>query len=196
MRKNNIKVYGDGIIYLNDIEVNNNKGVLSKEFIQVGMLFFNYSLIRELDKFKFNTELKSEIKIRVPSNPIINSNQAIELENEFYSIEHIDKNKDEMFIFLKTYEDELDKIVEIFKIKKSESVLQDDELISIFKTFSKVDNNKFTIQYLKELDLNHNINVLSNYILSYENINHKIKQSRNIEGKSKYLELECESYGN
>lgn len=195
MVKNSIKSYNDGIIYLHDVKVHNNDGNLTKEFIQEGKLFFAHSLIRELDKFKFNTELKSEIKLKVARNPLLNVNQVAKVENEFYSIEYIDKSKDEMFIFLKTYEDELDKIIDIFRVKKVESVLQDDELTSILKTFSKVDNNKFTIPYLKELDLNHDINVLSNYILSYENIHYRIKQCRNIEGRSKFLELECESYG-
>lgn len=209
MKTRKFKKYNDGIIkvgFFNEsVDINTNE--LKKEFIEIGKLFFSYSAIRELDKYKFNTDLKSEIKIKTMKNPFINSNLIVKLNDKCYEIEHIDMNKSELFIFLYDYKDQLDTVIELYLKEKSQSVLEDDNFNLYKKVFSNIKNIesvtnieketanstnsskklKFQIRYISELD--HKDSTLK-FKIKFKNDFYDILQIKDIDEKQKILEIE------
>lgn len=120
--KKKFNTYNDGVIIFGVFRevLDKSENIMKKEFIEEGKLFFSYSTIREVDKFKFNTDLKSEIKLKTIKNPILDSNKLIKLDNKYYEIEHIDKSKTELFIFIYDFVDKMNELIDIERKVSSE----------------------------------------------------------------------------
>lgn len=208
MKKNKFNTYNDGVIKFGEFKdvLNEVGNVERKEFVEKGKLFFSYSQIREMDKYKFNTELKSEIKLKVIKNNIINSNYVVEHEGKFYEIEHIDKGNKDLFLFIFDYIDKMNKKLKIYKLRKSPSVLQDDIYDLNKIVFSKIEmslkeetkndsikskvNIKATIKYLEELDPLLNSQCSQIYKFKFQNKFYNINSIRNEDENNKFLQIE------
>lgn len=208
MKKNKFNTYNDGVIRFGIFKdvLDESGNVKKKEFVEEGKLFFAYSQIREMDQYKFNTELKSEIKIKVIKNNIINSNYIVELEGKFYEIEHIDKGNKDLFLFIYDYIDKMNKKLEIYKRSKVTSVLQDTEYNLQKIVFSKIEmvlkeenkndavrskvNIKATIKYLEELDPLIDSQCSQIYKIKFQNKFYNIKAILNEDENNKFLQIE------
>lgn len=208
MKKNKFNTYNDGVIKFGEFKdvLNESGNVERKEFVEKGKLFFSYSQIREMDQYKFNTELKSEIKLKVIKNTIINSNYVVELEGKFYEIEYMDKGNKDLFLFIFDYIDKMNKKLEIYKLAKPTSVLQDD-VYNLYKiVFSKIKMSlkeetkndsvkskviiKANIKYLEELDPLINSQCSQDYKIKFQNKFYNIKTILNEDENNKFLQIE------
>ena len=193
MKKNKFNTYNDGVIKFGEFKdiLNESGNVERKEFVEKGKLFFSYSQIREMDQYKFNTELKSEI---------------VELEGKFYEIEHMDKGNKDLFLFIFDYIDKMNKKLEIYKLAKPTSVLQDD-VYNLYKiVFSKIEMSlkeetkndsvkskvsiKANIKYLEELDPLINSQCSQDYKIKFQNKFYNIKTILNEDENNKFLQIE------
>lgn len=214
MHKVKFNTYNDGVLffgkYIESYDINGN-ATDEKEFIDKGKLFFSYQSIREEDKLKFqDTGKKISMKIKTPYMIAITSSDTVKLDNELYSILHIDKDskRQSLFIYLTELENELDKHVEILKEYRKSAL--DNKVIEPVKTvWGKVidvkDNTNIkdisqrvkhkkviTIRYLGILDININKKVTVDYKIKYKEIIYNINSIINTNDDDELLELTIE----
>ena len=205
MKKIRFDIYNDGML-----EVCENKEIfdskndaIGKELIEKNRFFFSYSNIREADKYKLDTNTTTNLKIKIRRNNLIDTNDLIKLDEKLYGIEFIDKNSNNLFLYLKDYSDELDKIIEIYEIVASDSLIEDDADILFKKVFSNIKSNlkeatendstqtskniKFKIKFINELVAN---NSTTKYKIKFNNNFYNIKSINNIDEKNEILEIE------
>lgn len=216
MKSNKVKFekYNSGVIicgeYVESYDKSGN-ACKEKEFVQKGKFFFSYKSIREQDKLKYeDTGKRVSIKMKIPFNNIIKTNDTILLNNELYSIAYLepDNSKESIYIYLTELMNILSKHIDIY-IKKDVGVLEDDifnhlktvwgdveEIVSARITESTKDDKvslssekKFTIRYLEQLDISNYKNVSVKYKIKYKNNLYNIKNITNIKEKNKLLEI-------
>lgn len=208
MSKINFENFNDGILFVGNYkelydDLNNAKG---KEFTKCGKLFYKLYSITEKDRY-LNEGLKIDMKIKVKNNKIINSNNIISVDNKLYSISKIDKSSDRLslFLYLADYIDELDKIIDIYVLKRESSL--SDPIESLYKrVFANIKNVeltsnetkisadsmsskiklKFKIRYIKEFE---DENFLNKFKIKFNNRSFNIVNVMNIDSADKLLEI-------
>lgn len=208
MSKINFENFNDGILFVGNYkelydDLNNAKG---KEFTKCGKLFYKLYSITEKDRY-LNEGLKIDMKIKVKNNKIINSNNIISVDNKIYSISKIDKSSDRLslFLYLADYIDELDKIIDIYVLKRESSL--SDPIESLYKrVFANIKNVeltsneakvsadsmsskiklKFKIRYIKEFE---DENFLNKFKIKFNNRSFNIVNVMNIDSADKLLEI-------
>lgn len=179
-----------------------------RDFFAEGKFLFSFMNVRERDKYKFDKELSSVIKIKIPYNRVIRANNILFLNNEYYMIDYIDhsdKDKKNIYLFISNYKDKRKNIVSIYKKEKSKSALVDDTETLIKRVFSsyetEVSSGKdgnvikaiFEFEYLKNLNFEKNNEVLKDYYLEFENKKYHILSIKNIDNKDICFRIQGEA---
>ena len=208
MSKVKFENFNDGILFVgsyNELydDLNN---VIGKEFIRHGKLFYKLYSITEKDKY-LNEDLQIDMKIKIKNNNVINTNQVINLDNKLYSISKIDKSPDRLslFLYLTDYIDELDKIIDIYMLKRTSSL--SDPIESLYKRVfeniknveltsneAKISANvkknklklKFKIKYIEGFEDN---DLINKFKIKYNNKSFNIINVLNIDNANKIIEL-------
>lgn len=208
MSKVKFENFNDGILFVgsyNELydDLNN---VIGKEFIRHGKLFYKLYSITEKDKY-LNEDLQIDMKIKIKNNNVINTNQVINLDNKLYSISKIDKSSDRLslFLYLTDYIDELDKIIDIYILKRTSSL--SDPIESLYKrVFANIKNVeltsneakisanvkknklklKFKIKYIEGFEDN---DLINKFKIKYNNKSFNIINVLNIDNANKIIEL-------
>lgn len=208
MSKVKFENFNDGILFVggyNELydDLNN---VIGKEFIRYGKLFYKLYSITEKDKY-LNEDLQIDMKIKIKNNNVINTNQVISLDNKLYSISKIDKSSDRLslFLYLTDYTDELDKIIDIYMLKRTSSL--SDPIESLYKrVFANIKNVeltsneakisanvkknklklKFKIKYIEGFEDN---DLINKFKIKYNNKSFNIINVLNIDNANKIIEL-------
>lgn len=208
MSKVKFENFNDGILFVgsyNELydDLNN---VIGKEFIRYGKLFYKLYSITEKDKY-LNEDLQIDMKIKIKNNNVINTNQVISLDNKLYSISKIDKSSDRLslFLYLTDYIDELDKIIDIYMLKRISSL--SDPIESLYKrVFANIKNVeltsneakisanvkknklklKFKIKYIEGFEDN---DLINKFKIKYNNKSFNIINVLNIDNANKIIEL-------
>ena len=208
MSKVKFENFNDGILFVgsyNELydDLNN---VIGKEFIRHGKLFYKLYSITEKDKY-LNEDLQIDMKIKIKNNNVINTNQVINLDNKLYSISKIDKSPDRLslFLYLTDYIDELDKIIDIYMLKRISSL--SDPIESLYKrVFANIKNVeltsneakisanvkknklklKFKIKYIEGFEDN---DLINKFKIKYNNKSFNIINVLNIDNANKIIEL-------
>ena len=208
MSKVKFENFNDGILFVgsyNELydDLNN---VIGKEFIRHGKLFYKLYSITEKDKY-LNEDLQIDMKIKIKNNNVINTNQVISLDNKLYSISKIDKSPDRLslFLYLTDYLDELDKIIDIYMLKRTSSL--SDPIESLYKrVFANIKNVeltsneakisanvkknklklKFKIKYIEGFEDN---DLINKFKIKYNNKSFNIINVLNIDNANKIIEL-------
>ncbi len=208
MSKVKFENFNDGILFVgsyNELydDLNN---VIGKEFIRHGKLFYKLYSITEKDKY-LNEDLQIDMKIKIKNNNVINTNQVISLDNKLYSISKIDKSPDRLslFLYLTDYIDELDKIIDIYMLKRTSSL--SDPIESLYKrVFANIKNVeltsneakisanvkknklklKFKIKYIEGFEDN---DLINKFKIKYNNKSFNIINVLNIDNANKIIEL-------
>ncbi len=208
MSKVKFENFNDGILFVgsyNELydDLNN---VIGKEFIRHGKLFYKLYSITEKDKY-LNEDLQIDMKIKIKNNNVINTNQVINLDNKLYSISKIDKSPDRLslFLYLTDYIDELDKIIDIYMLKRTSSL--SDPIESLYKrVFANIKNVeltsneakisanvkknklklKFKIKYIEGFEDN---DLINKFKIKYNNKSFNIINVLNIDNANKIIEL-------
>ena len=204
MKKIKFDIYNDGMMQVSENKeiFDSNNNAIKKELIEKNRFFFSYSNIRESDKYKLDTNSTASLKVKVRINNHITSNNLITIDNKIYGIEFIDKNKNNLFLYLKDYIDELDKIIEIYSISKANS-LNDPIPVLFKKVFSNIKSNlkesnennstqtskniKFKIKFIDELVKN---NSTTKFEIKFEERFYDIKSIVDIDEQHEILEIE------
>lgn len=147
------------------------------------------------------------MKIKIKNNNVINTNQVINLDNKLYSISKIDKSPDRLslFLYLTDYIDELDKIIDIYMLKRTSSL--SDPIESLYKrVFANIKNVeltsneakisanvkknklklKFKIKYIEGFEDN---DLINKFKIKYNNKSFNIINVLNIDNANKIIEL-------
>lgn len=179
-----------------------------RDFFAEGKFLFSFMNVRERDKYKFDKELSSVIKIKIPYNRAIRANNILFLNNEHYMIDYIDysdKDKKNIYLFISSYKDKRKNIVSIYKKEKSKSALIDDTETLIKRVFSTYETEvsfgkdgnvikaTFEFEYLKNLDFEKNNEALEDYYLSFENKKYHILSIKNVDNKDICFKLQGEA---
>ncbi|MGV3152668.1 hypothetical protein [Sarcina ventriculi] len=208
MSKVKFENFNDGILFVgsyNELydDLNN---IIGKEFIRHGKLFYKLYSITEKDKY-LNEDLQIDMKIKIKNNNVINTNQVINLDNKLYSISKIDKSPDRLslFLYLTDYIDELDKIIDIYMLKRTSSL--SDPIESLYKrVFANIKNVeltsneakisanvkknklklKFKIKYIEGFEDN---DLINKFKIKYNNKSFNIINVLNIDNANKIIEL-------
>lgn len=208
MNKVKFESFNDGIVFVGSYnEIHDNLGnAIGKEFTKSGKLFYELYSITEKDRY-LNEDLQIDMKIKVKNNKMINSKNVISLDNKLYSISKIDKSKDRLslFLYLANYVDELDKIIDIYILKRESSL--SDPVESLYKrVFANIKNVeltsneaklnagaisskiklKFKVKYLKEFE---DKNFINKFKIKFNNRNFDIVNILNIDSADKLLEI-------
>ena len=204
MSKVKFENFNDGILFVGSYDDLNN--VIGKEFIRHGKLFYKLYSITEKDKY-LNEDLQIDMKIKIKNNNVINTNQVINLDNKLYSISKIDKSSDRLslFLYLTDYIDELDKIIDIYMLKRTSSL--SDPIESLYKrvfaniknvelTYNEAKNSdnvkknklklKFKIKYIEGFEDN---DLINKFKIKYNNKSFNIINVLNIDNANKIIEL-------
>ncbi len=208
MSKVKFENFNDGILFVGSYkelydDLNN---VTGKEFTKCGKLFYNLYSITEKDRY-LNEDLKIDMKVKVKNNKMVNSNNIISLDNKLYSISKIDKSCDRLslFLYLTDYIDELDKIIDIYMLKRTSSL--SDPIESLYKrVFANIKNVeltsneakisanvkknklklKFKIKYIEGFEDN---DLINKFKIKYNNKSFNIINVLNIDNANKIIEL-------
>ena len=213
MKKIKFDCYNDGMLYVGENKelYDSNSNAIGKELIMKNRFFFSNSSIREEDRDKLNEDSKTSIKVKIKKNNVIQTTDLVKLNNKIYAINSIDFNRNNLFLYLTDYYDELDRIIEINEFKNT-SALEDPQLILFKKVFSNIKNInsvtnservvadsvktserlKFKIRYLKELT---EMNASNRFSVIFENKKYNIKQIIDIDMLHEILEIEGELDG-
>lgn len=208
MSKVKFENFNDGILFVGSYNelYDNLNNVIGKEFIRCGKLFYKLYSITEKDRY-LNEDLKIDMKVKVKNNKIINSNNIISLDNKLYSISKIDKSSDRLnlFLYLANYIDELDKIIDIYILKRESSL--SDPIESLYKrVFANIKNIeltsneakisadsisskiklKFKIRYIEEFE---DENFINKFKIKFNNRSFDIVNVTNIDSADKLLEI-------
>lgn len=200
MQKVKFQTYNDGIFYYGDyIETYDNVGnaMDKKEFTQLGKFFFSITSIREQDRYNYDTEdSKITMKLKVRYNTILKNNMVILLDNKLYNLKYVDVDgkKENLYLYLTDYEDQLCKHIEIMTIEKA-SVMEDDKLVLLKRVWGAIgsisDNEcMFTIRYIETLNIG--LDKLKKYRIKFNNKIYKIKSINNKNADNELLEIKGE----
>ena len=201
MKKIKFQNYNDGLLLMgNYIDTYDNKGnaMEEKEFIKKGKLFFSLTSIREQDRYNYDTDkIKITLKLKVKYNPVLKSNYIIKIDNKLYKILHLDRDskKENLYVYLSDYKDNMSKHIDILIREKAASVLEDDKFILFKKVWGNTESSNekervFTIRYLNTLDIG--TNSLKSYRISFNNKIYKINSIINKNADNLLLEIKGE----
>lgn len=204
MKKIKFDTYNDGMlkVYENKELFDSKNNAIGKELIEKNKFFFAYSSIRESDKYRLETNTDINIKVKVRRNNIITTNDLIKIDESFYAIEKVDKNSNNLFLYLKNYIDDMNKIIEIYTIV-SRSSLIDPKDILLKKVFANIKSSnvenaendsigtskkiKFKIKFIEELIDN---NSTVKYKIKFEDSFYDIKIINDIDERHEVLEIQ------
>lgn len=201
MIKNKFQNYNDGILlfghYIDTYDTNGN-AMEEKEFIKKGKLFFSLTSIREQDRYNYDTDkIKITLKLKVKYNPVLKSNYIIKIDNKLYKILHLDRDskKENLYVYLSDYKDNMSKHIDILIREKAASVLEDDKFILFKKVWGNTESSNekervFTIRYLNTLDIG--VNSLKSYRIGFNNKIYKINSIINKNADNLLLEIKGE----
>ncbi len=201
MLKNKFQNYNDGILlfgnYIDTYDTNGN-AMEEKEFIRKGKLFFSLTSIREQDRYNYDTDkIKITLKLKVKYNPVLKSNYIIKIDNKLYKILHLDRDfkKENLYVYLSDYKDNMSKHIDILIREKAASVLEDDKFILFKKVWGNTESSNekervFTIRYLNTLDIG--TNSLKSYRIGFNNKIYKINSIINKNADNLLLEIKGE----
>lgn len=201
MKKIKFQNYNDGLLlmgnYIDTYDTNGN-AMEEKEFIKKGKLFFSLTSIREQDRYNYDTDkIKITLKLKVKYNPVLKSNYIIKIDNKLYKILHLDRDskKENLYVYLSDYKDNMSKHIDILIREKAASVLEDDKFILFKKVWGNTESSNekervFTIRYLKALDIG--VNSLKSYRISFNNKIYKINSIINKNADNLLLEIKGE----
>lgn len=201
MIKNKFQNYSDGILlfgnYIDTYDTNGN-AMEEKEFIKKGKLFFSLTSIREQDRYNYDTDkIKITLKLKVKYNPVLKSNYIIKIDNKLYKILHLDRDskKENLYVYLSDYKDNMSKHIDILIREKAASVLEDDKFILFKKVWGNTESSNekervFTIRYLNILDIG--TNSLKSYRIGFNNKIYKINSIINKNADNLLLEIKGE----
>lgn len=201
MLKNKFQNYNDGILlfgnYIDTYDTNGN-AMEEKEFNKKGKLFFSLTSIREQDRYNYDTDkIKITLKLKVKYNPVLKSNYIIKIDNKLYKILHLDRDfkKENLYVYLSDYKDNMSKHIDILIREKAASVLEDDKFILFKKVWGNTESSNekervFTIRYLNTLDIG--TNSLKSYRIGFNNKIYKINSIINKNADNLLLEIKGE----
>lgn len=200
MKKNKFQNYSDGLFFYGDyIETYDSLGnaMDRKEFTQKGKFFFSITSIREQDRYNYDTEnSKITMKLKVRYNTILKNNIVILLDNKLYNLKYVDVDgkKENLYLYLTDYKDQLCKHIEIMTIEKV-GVMEDDKLVLLKRVWGAIESISdsegiFTIRYIETL--NTSLDKLKKYRIKFNNKVYKIKSINNKNVANEFLEIKGE----
>lgn len=201
MKKIKFQNYNDGLLLMgNYIDTYDYKGnaMEEKEFIKKGKLFFSLTSIREQDRYNYDTDkIKITLKLKVKYNPVLKSSYIIKIDNKLYKILHLDRDskKENLYVYLSDYKDNMSKHIDILIREKAASTLEDDKFILFKKVWGNTESSNekervFTIRYLNTLDIG--TNSLKSYRIGFNNKIYKINSIINKNADNLLLEIKGE----